>query len=388
MLSVIVPVYNVARYLEACIDSICRQTYTDLEIILVDDGSTDGCYKICEDYKQKDSRIIVLHKENGGLVSARKAGLSLAEGEFIGWVDGDDWIEEDYFQQMVGIQKASDADLVASGHFHDIGNSGCKVYNHIRSGCYVKEEILPRLIYSGEFFEYGLQPHLWNKIIRRDIMKSVEMRIDDSITIGEDVLAVYPCVMEADIICVTDICSYHYVQHENSMTKAYRKPEELCLKSMLDSLKGMWKDSRPEYRLDFQLLQYEKNYRLLHQYSTLERSEFPPYGNIPAGSRIIIFGAGAMGRSLYQYFAAGKTVKIIAWIDSNWKDYIHSEYAIQSPECIREWKDAYDLILIANTRKKAAVQMKKHLMMLGVNESKIRWLTSDFINNLIVWPKI
>ena len=153
MLSVIVPVYNVAQYLERCVESIRRQTLADLEIILVDDGSTDGCYRICEDYRQKDSRIVVLHKENGGLVSARKAGLCISRGEFIGWVDGDDWIDEDYFEQMVRMQKESDADLVAAGHFHDIGNSKSKVFNYIHSGCYDKEEILPRLIYSGEFFE-------------------------------------------------------------------------------------------------------------------------------------------------------------------------------------------------------------------------------------------
>lgn len=100
MISVIVPIYNVAVYLEQCMESILRQTYTELEIILVDDGSTDGCYQICEEYKKKDSRVVVLHKENGGLVSARKAGIQAATGNYIAWVDGDDWIEPDMYERM------------------------------------------------------------------------------------------------------------------------------------------------------------------------------------------------------------------------------------------------------------------------------------------------
>ena len=95
MISVIVPVYNVERYIRQCVESILEQTYADLEIILVDDGSTDGSGSICDEYKLKDNRVVVIHKCNGGLSEARNAGLDIARGEYIGFVDSDDYIEPD-----------------------------------------------------------------------------------------------------------------------------------------------------------------------------------------------------------------------------------------------------------------------------------------------------
>ena len=94
MISIIVPVYNAEKYLNRCIDSILKQTFTDLEIILVDDGSTDDSLKICEEYQKQDDRIIVIHKDNGGSTSARKAGVRIAKGAYIAFVDSDDWIDE------------------------------------------------------------------------------------------------------------------------------------------------------------------------------------------------------------------------------------------------------------------------------------------------------
>ena len=98
-ISVIVPIYNVKEYLDKCISSICNQTYKNLEIILVDDGSTDGSATICDAFAKKDDRIVVIHKENGGLTSTRKAGVNIATGKYIGFVDGDDWIDEDMYEE-------------------------------------------------------------------------------------------------------------------------------------------------------------------------------------------------------------------------------------------------------------------------------------------------
>ncbi len=114
-ISIIVPIYNIASYLRQCIESILRQTYTDLEIILVDDGSTDGCYEICEEYRQKDSRVTVIHKENGGLVSACKAGIRAAAGDLNACVDGDDWIEPDMYERMYRKMTGQDVDVVMCG---------------------------------------------------------------------------------------------------------------------------------------------------------------------------------------------------------------------------------------------------------------------------------
>lgn len=112
LVSIVVPIYKVERWLEKCVDSIIRQTYANLEIILVDDGSPDACPAICDGYAEKDSRVKVFHKENGGLVSARKYGVERAEGEYLFWVDGDDWICADCIEKMVRKAEAMQSDIV------------------------------------------------------------------------------------------------------------------------------------------------------------------------------------------------------------------------------------------------------------------------------------
>ena len=111
VLSVVVPVYNVEKYLDKCIESIVGQTYKNLEIILVNDGSTDRCKEICDIWKEKDARIKVLHKENRGLVSARQAGLEMASGEYIANVDSDDWIEKNMYECLMGLAVESGSDI-------------------------------------------------------------------------------------------------------------------------------------------------------------------------------------------------------------------------------------------------------------------------------------
>ena len=112
LVSIIVPIYKVEPYLRRCLDSIVNQTYTNLEIILVDDGSPDGCPQICDEYAAKDKRIIVIHKENGGLSSARNAGLKIASGAFISFVDSDDWVNDHYIETLYLAQNKFNADLV------------------------------------------------------------------------------------------------------------------------------------------------------------------------------------------------------------------------------------------------------------------------------------
>ena len=116
-ISVIIPVYNVSQYLHRCVDSVINQTYSDLEIILVDDGSPDDCPIICDEYSKKDARVKVIHKPNGGLSSARNAGLDIATGEYVGFVDSDDWIEEDTFGYCpCGVTGHDGLEYVQSAH--------------------------------------------------------------------------------------------------------------------------------------------------------------------------------------------------------------------------------------------------------------------------------
>ena len=122
-ISIIVPVYKVEKYLCQCIDSIIKQTYSNLEILLIDDGSPDRCPKICDEYGCKDERVKVIHKKNGGLASARNAGLNIATGDLISFVDSDDWIDESMYQQMLEMKFEKNADIVCCEGIHTDGEN-------------------------------------------------------------------------------------------------------------------------------------------------------------------------------------------------------------------------------------------------------------------------
>lgn len=165
LLSIIVPVYNVGSFLPKCIDSIISQTFTDFELILVDDGSTDNSVEICDAAAKKDSRVRVIHKENGGVVSARKAGLSVAVGKYAGYVDGDDWIDKHMYEHMVNAMEKYNCDMVMCDVEHEnksVPLSSGSTHINISGGYYNREQlennVFPKMIYTGVFykFEYTL----------------------------------------------------------------------------------------------------------------------------------------------------------------------------------------------------------------------------------------
>lgn len=145
-ISIIVPVYNVEKYLNRCLDSILNQTFTDFELILVDDGSTDNSGIICDEYKTKDNRIKVIHKENGGLSSARNAGLDIARGRYIGFVDSDDFISKDMYQILYNEAEKNKADMIMC-EFKKVD----KNYEAINNNLYKKSDI--KLLKKDEILE-------------------------------------------------------------------------------------------------------------------------------------------------------------------------------------------------------------------------------------------
>ena len=223
MLSVIVPIYNVRPYLRQCIESICDQSYRDLEIILVDDGSCDGSSEICDQYKTMDDRIVVLHKENEGLVKARKSGLQISRGEYIAYVDGDDWIEPEMFERLYSTMAENNADIVMCGHYIDTGNISKEAYHDVPDGYYGKkqliEQIYPEMIVGREFFDWKIYPALWDKLFKRECIMPYQMEVDDRLRMGEDAACTYPALLNADNIYILHECLYHYRQTTASMVK-------------------------------------------------------------------------------------------------------------------------------------------------------------------------
>ena len=223
LISVIVPIYNVEEYLHQCIRSICTQTYTNLEIILVDDGSKDNSREICDSYAEMDNRIVVIHKKNGGLVSARQAGVEIATGDYITYVDGDDWIEATMYEDMMS--HSDDEDIIIEGFYYDRDGKLSDGYNRIPNGKYtgekIKTDILPKMLYSGVFYYPGIYPIVWNKLFKREIIKDIQLDVNPNISMGEDVAVTYFCIQNAESIRLLSSKHYHYRINPKAMTKKY-----------------------------------------------------------------------------------------------------------------------------------------------------------------------
>ena len=205
LVSIIVPVYNVEPYLEKCINSILNQTYKDFELILVDDGSPDNCPAICDEYAKKDSRITVIHKQNGGVSSARNEGIKIAKGEFIWFVDSDDYIETNALEILSGYIEKSPSDLYifeqGLSEKFDIDNLNNLFYEH-----YFK-------------YHFGFAP--WNKIYKNSILQSSSLFFDTEETVGEDLLFNVNYYTKINSLKFLDEKLYHYVVRENSAMTTY-----------------------------------------------------------------------------------------------------------------------------------------------------------------------
>lgn len=209
LISVIVPIYNVEKYLDRCVESIANQTYKHLEIILVDDGSPDNCSQMCDEWAEKDNRIKVVHKENGGLSDARNAGLKIATGEIVSFIDSDDWIELDMFEKMLNRMQEDNSDVVSCG-VKWVEEDGTLIRD-VTS----EDEILDTTAAMKELLnDIKLKQHVWNKIYKYDLIKDVPF---EKGKYHEDVFWSYQIVGRAKRISVITDSFYNYVQRSNSI---------------------------------------------------------------------------------------------------------------------------------------------------------------------------
>ena len=216
MVSIIVPIYNIEGYIRECIDSILAQTYSDFELILVDDGSPDNCGRICDEYAEKDVRIKVIHKENGGLTSARNAGLSVAKGDWIMHVDGDDWIEPDMIESLIEAAKATEADLVFSDFIKYGPNAG---NNQLPSWNSDKIDSMSRYIAY-------VMTTIWGSIAKRSLYIDHSLKSPEGISYCEDFHLIVRLCHYAKKIANVHRPFYHYRYRPTSiMSNMSRKTE-------------------------------------------------------------------------------------------------------------------------------------------------------------------
>lgn len=246
VLSIVVPVYNAEAYLPACIDSLLAQNMETPEIILVNDGSRDRSGAICDAYAEKHNTIRVIHKENEGQTATRKAGLRIATGTYVAFVDSDDWVEPDTFPPMVALAEQHRADLVASGFIRDYGD-------HCEDGA----NACPSDIYTGERLEWlrenaifyipemaeGIVPALWAKIFRRETLAEGILSRNDTIRFGEDSLCTNSALALARCVVVDNaVTGYHYRIWGGSITQKYYAKYAEDLFTLYDELQKIRAD--------------------------------------------------------------------------------------------------------------------------------------------------
>lgn len=214
LISVIVPVYNVEKYIEKCIDSILIQSYSNLEIILIDDGSTDTSGEICERFKHKDSRIIVIHKENGGLSDARNSGIDKATGEYITFIDSDDYISKDYIQYLYNILKETNSDISIcnpvyvyenANNLYDEGNLDKNIIMEIDS-----VEALKVMLYQNYY-----DTSAWGKLYKIKLFKDIRYPVGK---LFEDMGTTYKVFLQSTKIVFSSVEKYYYLQRNNSIS--------------------------------------------------------------------------------------------------------------------------------------------------------------------------
>ena len=214
MLSIIVPVYKVEKYIRQCIDSILAQTYRDFELILVDDGSPDKCPEICDEYAAKDPRIKVIHKENGGLRSALIAGAKIANGEYFGFVDSDDWIKPEMYETLMGLIKQYDLDCAMCNYnyYNEATGEYSSTDFGIKEGLYYGKDL--DIIYKKAVPDLNGSKYIsqsrWNKVFKKDTIYSFLIETDGTLSFGEDMAIVYPAFTRCRRIYFTEKNLYIY----------------------------------------------------------------------------------------------------------------------------------------------------------------------------------
>ena len=373
LISIVVPIYQIDRYIGICIESLLNQTYDNLEIILVDDGSPDRCPEICDLYASKDARIKVIHKENGGLVSARKAGLLSATGKYVGYVDGDDWVGEGFVESLYTAISTADADIACGGFSRDLFSRTAHFTDNMPCGVYEGErleDLRCKMVSFGDFFKIGVSTYVWNKLFRREILLEAQLPVDNAISIGEDAAVTYPAIMKAKRVVITDTCAYHYRQREDSMLKkvASFSTDALKLKCLYEYM-SKFADSQDEmYKLQSQVDDFVLGICMMRSGS------LSCFGNEIQGKNLAIYSAGTFGQQLYNKLHQSADCTLVNWVDDDYWEYRRCCLDVNPVESLS--RGGFDYVLIATLNDVLKEKIASRLLDCGVNKSKILTVTS------------
>lgn len=350
MLSVIVPVYNAEKYLGKCIESIINQEYKEIEIILVDDGSSDNSGKICDKFALKDNRIKVLHQENAGPLKARYNGVLASKAQYITFVDSDDWIDNDTYSSF---QSAMEWGVDIIVYLKQVEREGVGTYipeETYKEGVYdrkdIEEKILCNAVWDFEKERPGLTQSLNDKIFRRELLIRSYKKAEcvPNIHYGEDPLILFPILQWTNSMYISNKCSYHYRKTVAELP-SYLKDDSFFDKAntwfqyLLENTTGI-----PQIRKQLEYIYlYLLNLRK-EIYGDLKKNDeyIFPFKSVKAGTRIVLYGAGVVGNTYMDQIRRSDYCEVVAWVDKNFTKYSSN---VSNPDCIKNLQ--FDCIVVA-----------------------------------------
>lgn len=381
LLSVIIPIYNAEGTIEECIDSVLNQSYTNFELILVDDGSADFSFSICKRYQKDDKRIKIVQTENKGIFQARKTGASISEGKYLTFLDSDDWIEQGAFEFAISII-LSNADLDIMTYAFRFDKAGEIEENLYDEGIYEKHEI-EEIIQKGMMFDHEigrrrLNPSLCTKFIKKSLYLYIVNGIDDYITFGEDALVSYTAVCMSQKIGIYNNPFYHYRINEKSCM--HRFPIERIEQINWFQKRIREQIGRTKYLpiLDKQIDCYTRSFLrvLINNWFNLEYTDLPyvfSKKELIIGKKVALYGAGNVGLSFAKELLIGHYAQLVVWVDKDFDSKIgYMNVEIEDIEKLR--KTDFDYLILALYDKVVAMEAKENLVNnVGIPIEKIIW---------------
>lgn len=379
-IAVIVTVYNIQDYIETCLFSILEQKYKNIELIVVDDGSTDCSGQICDNIARDDTRVKVIHQENQGPILARLHGVELASAEYVTFVDGDDWIDENVYQDIVDSGYLGTVDLISFGINRFRGENDIYAEPYVfGAGVYSKEklfeQLIPRLFWDIEKSTYGLDPSLWSKIFDRTLLLEHLQRIQYlNIHYGEDIALLYPLVLEVNSIgIINERYYYHRIRKHNNVPpyisdKAYYSKLFSLYQYLQDNFQ---KDVSGELlkQLDYFYMYSVELGKLRYNDLAFENHYLFPFHKVPQNCRLVLYGAGRVGQTFFKQLKRIDYCKLIGWVDRDYR--IYSDLGVEAIERLMEWE--FDYVLISIAGKETAERIISNLLAMGIQKEKVIW---------------
>ena len=355
LVSIIVSVYNVYKYIDKCLNSISKQQYKNIEVIVINDGSTDGSANVCDYYDGTDKRFRVIHQKNQGRVLARSRGVKEAKGEYIGFVDGDDWIDYGMYEYLMDIALKNDMDLVTSGYIRENGDSCCIVEEPLIEKVYrsaeEKKYIITNFLFNENTQKRGMIKSQCTKIYRSNILKIVMNKVPATMCIGEDCLLNIVYILEANSYYIGKKTYYHYRLHCGNTVYSMREDYLSHVNMLFKELKAVFTNLKNSKVL---LKQLDRMIVLmtidgLNKKLGLSGSVYMPLYMFDIkgleGKRLVLYGAGAVGKDYFFQIQKQTSMKLVLWVDQKYQELSTDNHRVSDVAMISNTE--FDQILVA-----------------------------------------